>query len=144
MLRFQTILLSLLGLVFLSLSAIAADNADSALNDTAPVDTELATQTNNNIMMRQIQPIDGFEPLTIAGQQINAAFLEETLGEPHGAIILFHDQGEALESWGVVTPLRHEMLQYGWSTLSLTLDYTFTPNIILAIAPETDIGRAHV
>ena len=136
--RFQTILLSLLVLVFLSLPVIAADKADSVLNDTAAVDAELNTQENDTIMIRQIQPIIGFQPLTVAGQDINATFLEETLGEPHGAIVLFHDQGEELESRGIITPLRHEMLQYGWSTLSLTLEYPFTPNILLAIEPETD------
>tara|TARA_R110002167_G_scaffold8950_6_gene41096 strand:+ start:1487 stop:2455 length:969 start_codon:yes stop_codon:yes gene_type:complete len=141
-LRFQTILLSLLVLVFLPLSAIAADNVDSKLNDTAPVDAELVTPKDDNIMIRQVQPIIGFEPLTVAGQDINATFLEETLGEPHGAIVLFHDQGEELESRGIVTPLRHEMLQYGWSTLSLSLDYPYTPNILLAVEPETDASTA--
>lgn len=138
MLRFQTILLSLLVLVFLPLSAIAADNVDSKLNDTVPADAEPAIPKDDNIMIRQVQPIIGFEPLTVAGQDINATFLEETLGEPHGAIVLFHDQGEELESRGIVTPLRHEMLQYGWSTLSLSLDYPYTPNILLAVEPETD------
>ena len=140
--RFQTILLSLLVLVFLPLSAIAADETDPALNDTAPVVSDQDIQKNDNIMMRQIQPVVGFEPLTVAGQDINATFLEETMGESHGAIVFFHDQGEELESRGVVTPLRHEMLQYGWSTLSLMLDYPFTPNILLAIEPETEASAA--
>jgi hypothetical protein len=130
--RFQTILLSLFVYVFLPFSAIAADQADSALD----------TQENDNIMIRQIQPLSGFQTLTVAEQDINATFLEETLGEPHGAIVLFHDIGEALESRGIVTPLRHEMLQYGWSTLSVSLDYPFTPNILLAIEAETDASSA--
>jgi dienelactone hydrolase len=138
--RFQTILLSLLILVFLPLSAIAADEADSTLNDTAAVEVDLGLPENGNIMIRQTQPLIGFEPLTVAGQTIDATYLEETLGEPHGAIIFFHDLGEDLESRGVVTPLRHDMLQYGWSTLSITLDYPFTPNIILATVAETDIS----
>lgn len=142
MLRYQTILLSLIVFVFLPLSAIAADDADKADladNNTVPEDAVQSTSENDNIMLRQLQPIDGYEPLTIAGQQINAAFLEETLGEPRGAIILFHDEGEALESWGVVTPLRHEMLQYGWSTLTLSFNYPFTPNILLAVNPDAAI-----
>jgi predicted alpha/beta-hydrolase family hydrolase len=137
--RFQTILLSLLVFIFLPFSAIAADKAD---NDTAPVESGLDTQENDNIMIRQIQPITGFQILTVAGQDINATFLEETLGEPHGAIVLFHDQGENLESRGIITPLRHEMLQYGWSTLSVTLDYPFTPSILLAIEPATSKDEA--
>lgn len=133
--RFPNILLSLLVFIYLPFSAIAADKID---NGTAPAEAELESQENDNIMIRQIQPIIGFQTLTVAEQDINATFLEETLGEPHGAIILLHDQGEELESRGIVTPLRHEMLQYGWSTLSVTLDYPFTPNILLAIEPEID------
>jgi len=141
-LRYQTILLSLIVFVFLPLSAIAADDADkadSADDNTIPENAVQSTSENDNIMLRQLQPIDGYEPLTVAGQQINAAFLEETLGEARGAIILFHDEGEALESWGVVTPLRHEMLQYGWSTLTLSFNYSFTPNILLAVNSDAAI-----
>lgn len=134
---FQAILLSLLVLFLLPLSVIAADEADLAVNDTAPADAALMTPESDHIMIRQTEPITGFQPLTVAGKEISATFLEETIGESHGAIVLFHDQGEDLESRGVVTPLRHEMLQYGWSTLSLMLDYPFTPNILLAIVPET-------
>jgi hypothetical protein len=137
--RFQTILLSLLVLILMPFSAIALDKAD---NDAALVEAGLDTQENDNIMIRQIQPITGFHILTVAGQDINATFLEETLGEPHGAIVLFHDQGEDLESRGIVTPLRYEMLQYGWSTLSVTLDYPFTPSILLAIEPKIDPSTA--
>lgn len=133
--RFQTILLSLLVFIYLPFSAVAADKADDT---TAPVEAALGTQEDDNIMIRQVQPITGFQILTVAGQDINATFLEESLGEQHGAIVLFHDQGEDLESRGIVTPLRHEMLQYGWSTLSVTLDYPFTPSILLAIEPATD------
>jgi dienelactone hydrolase len=128
--------------VLLPFSAIAADKEDSALDESAPVEAPQDTQEIDNIMIRQIQPITGFQTLTVAGQDIDGTFLEETLGKPHGAIVLLHDQGEDLESRGIVTPLRHEMLQYGWSTLSVTLDYPFTPNILLAIEPETDASSA--
>jgi dienelactone hydrolase len=140
--RFPTILLSLLVFILLPFSAIAADKEDSALDESAPVEAPQDTQEIDNIMIRQIQPITGFQTLTVAGQDIDGTFLEETLGESHGAIVLLHDQGEDLESRGIVTPLRHEMLQYGWSTLSVTLDYPFTPNILLAIEPETDASSA--
>tara|TARA_R110002050_G_scaffold1244_4_gene8673 strand:+ start:108470 stop:109339 length:870 start_codon:yes stop_codon:yes gene_type:complete len=108
----------------------ADDNAE-----TKPTTAE-AIQADQNIMIRQMTLITGYQPLSVAGQEVDATFLEETLGEVHGAIVLLHDQGEDLESRGVITPLRHEMLQYGWSTLSLMLDYPFTPNILLAIDPE--------
>lgn len=133
---FQTILINVLVLIFLPLSVIAADQVDTVPNADIEVDGDIAAQQDEGIMIRQTQPIAGFEELTVAGQKIKATFLEETLGEPHGAIVLLHDQGEKFESMGVVTPLRHEMLQYGWSTLTVSLEYPFTPNIFLAISPE--------
>lgn len=80
----------------------------------------------------QRSPIIGYQPLTVAGQEIEATYLEEVLGERHGAIIFLHDQGEHLEGQGVVTPLRHQLPKYGWSTLTLALDYPYKPAILLS------------
>ncbi|MFW5447182.1 MAG: DUF3530 family protein, partial [Methylophagaceae bacterium] len=43
---------------------------------------------------------------------------------------------EELEDQGVVTPLRHKMPQYGWSTLTVALDYPFEPAILLSTTVE--------
>lgn len=138
--RFQAILLSLLVFVYLPISAVAADKVGAALNEMTSIGAELVVKENDHIMLRRVQPIAGLASLSVAEQEISATFLEETLGEPHGAIVFFHDQGEELESQGVVTPLRHGMLQYGWSTLTLRLDYPFTPNILLTVDPETKVS----
>ena len=101
---------------------------------------EVATKPDDNDstrMLRQTQDIKGYQPITVAGQSITATYLEETLGERHGVIILLHDQGEQLESKGVVTPLRHTLPEHGWSTLTLSLDYPSTPNILLSESAST-------
>lgn len=143
-LAFQTLLLSVVISILLPLTAIAADDVEPAQNDTTPSDVQLVKPQDQNIMLRQVQPVMGYEPLTVAGQKIEATFLEETWGEPHGAIIFFQDKGEDLESLGVVTPLRHELLKYGWSTLTLMLDYPFKPNILIAVSPKTDESTAEI
>jgi pimeloyl-ACP methyl ester carboxylesterase len=87
-------------------------------------------------ILRVINIVPSYQALTVAGQEINATYLEETLGERHGVIVLLHDQGEQFESQGVITPLRHQMPQYGWSTLSLALDFPSETNILLSSSVE--------
>jgi len=88
----------------------------------------------------RIRPdVDGFQMLDVAGVKIDATYLEETLGEQHGAIIFFHDRGAQLESQGVITPLRHKMIEYGWSTLTVVLDYPEESTILLST--DTDIEQ---
>ncbi len=121
----------LLGLVLsaLPISVAVAEGED----DMAPADTEMmGGDTEDSQMLRVINTVEGYQALTVAGQEVDATYLEETLGQRHGAIILFHDQGEQFESYGVITPLRHQMPQYGWSTLSLALDFPSESNILLS------------
>ncbi|NOQ82214.1 MAG: DUF3530 family protein [Methylophaga sp.] len=130
MIRFQTIWLSLVFIVFLPLSLLAADE------DKQTEDTEVVAAESASRMLRQISTVTGYQPLTVAGQEIEATYLEETLGERYGAIVFLHDQGEQFESQGVVTPLRHALPEYGWSTLTLALDYPFEANILLSPVDE--------
>jgi len=87
-------------------------------------------------MLRQVGDVVGYQALDVAGEKIDAAYIEETLGERHGAVILLHDDGEQFESHGVVTPLRHALPDYGWSTLTLSFNYPFEPNILLSVDPD--------
>jgi hypothetical protein len=117
-----------------SWSAFVADDmtdmGDESSIETGVVEIDGAAETaSNSSMMRQISPVASYLALSVAGQDIDAAYLEESLGERHGAIVLFHDQGEAFESNGVITPLRHQLAEHGWSTLTLTFDLPFEPNI---------------
>ena len=81
-------------------------------------------------------PVVGFSPLTVGGEQIDAAYIEESYGERKGVVVLFHDQGEQFESNGVITPLRHALPEFGWSTLSISLDLSFESNILLSARLE--------
>jgi len=131
--RLQIILLSFIFVHLTIFSAVAAEGDDEQV----AADTEMVDGDNSESrMIRVTSPVIGYQPLTVAGQEIAATYMEETLGERHGAIIFFHDQGEQFESQGVVTPLRHALLKHGWSTLTLQLDYPFETNILLSPSME--------
>lgn len=129
----KTIVFALLSIFILPLCVHAAD--DDLKTESAGVQTEVdaegAVEESKGIIS-QSSPIVGYQALTVAGQEIEATYLEEVLGERHGAIIFLHDQGERLEGKGVVTPLRHQLPKYGWSTLTLALDYPYEPAILLS------------
>jgi len=131
--QFKTVWLSLLFTGLMPL-AVMAEGED------IPADAEIGSDANYS-MLRQTNTVRGYQPLTVAGQQIESAYLEETLGERHGAIVLLHDEGEQFESQGVVTPLRHSLPEYGWSTLTLAFDYPYEAKILLSNdeALDTDL-----
>lgn len=126
--QIQTILLSIILMHLFSLPALAEDE-DESMPPNTEVEASDAEITDRR-MLRTTSSVEGYQPLTVAGQEIAATYLEETLGERHGAILFFHDQDEQLESSGVITPLRHQLLQYGWSTLTLALDEPFEFTIL--------------
>jgi len=130
--QFKTVWLSLLIIALLPQSVLAEGEDVSA-------ETEgLNNEETNNRILRQTSTVKGYQPLTVAGQEIEAAYIEETLGERHGAIVLLHDQGEQFESEGVITPLRHTLADHGWSTLTLAFDYPYEPKILLSIADASN------
>ena len=112
-------------------SAIAAEEA--AMEAGAEKVDDSSSKT---VMMRQTSPVLGYQALSVAGQDIDSAYHEETLGERHGVVVFFHDQGEAFESNGVVTPLRRRLIDYGWSTLTLSFDMPFNTNVMLSASLE--------
>lgn len=138
MLKLQSILLSLILVTFSTVVLSADELLDSAAVSAASDMSNQNTENDDNLMIRQSEPIKGLQLLMVAGQEVEATYLEETLGETHGAILLLHDLGEDLESRGVITPLRHQLLQYGWSTFTVRLDYPYTANILLATDSKPD------
>ena len=115
-----------------SSSVFSAEEAGVSEDNSDEASEALATKSDDNDstrMLRHTQDIKGYQPITIVGQDITATYLEETFGERFGAIIMLHDQGEQLESNGVITPLRHTLPEHGWFTLTVLLDYTSEPNI---------------
>lgn len=121
----------MLTLFILPLNIYAADE-----DSTAEAEMTKTQIDKSSGIVSQSSPIKGYQPLTVAGQEIEATYLEETLGERYGAIVFLHDHARELEDQGVVTPLRHQMPQYGWSTLTLALNYPFEPAILLSPTVE--------
>ena len=117
-------------LVFLSV--LMAPLSLQAADETDEPNVETTEEDPNKGIVSQSSPIIGYQPLTVAGQLIEATYLEESLGERHGVIILLHDRSDHLEDQGVVTPLRHQMPKLGWSTLTIALEYPFEPAILLS------------
>lgn len=117
--------------------AVKNEEGETEASDTADIEPK-----DSSLRIRS--DVDGFQVLNVAGVDIDATYLEETLGERHGAIIFFHDQGAQLESQGVITPLRHRMTEYGWSTLTVTLDYPSESNILLINESDAESGEISV
>ncbi|PCJ31017.1 MAG: hypothetical protein COA90_07485 [Gammaproteobacteria bacterium] len=141
MARFQSISLYLIAVLFSPM--VFSAEGDDVEETNEQVAEQVEAEDSTGIMLRQpAQLIKGFQTLTVAGQEIEATYIEETLGERYGAIVFIHDQGEQLESYGVITPLRNALPDYGWSTLSLALDYPQQVSIFLSGLPENDSSTA--
>ena len=135
--RLQIVWLTMIFTTFLPFSVIAANEDDSASSETETLQTKSDVSTPEESMLRQISPIYGFQALTVAGQEIDATYIEETFGKRHGAVVLLHDQNEQIDSSGVVTTLRHHLPDSGWSTLTVSLNFPFEPDILLSTSLET-------
>jgi hypothetical protein len=133
-------ILALLGSVVFSVSVMAG--ASKVASDKILDESDVSNAVSGIVGQRS--SIIGYQPLTVAGQEVEATYLEEVLGERHGAIILLHDQGEKLEGQGVITPLRHQMLKYGWSTLTLALHYPYESSILLSPSLTADENESEM
>ncbi len=103
-------------------------------------DATLVSETVPGVLSYS-SPVDGFQPLTVMDTEVDAAFLEQTESERRGAILLFHDQGNQFESPGVITPLRHYLPEFGWSTM--TLSYEFPSEVTIMLSPSLDdVGKS--
>ncbi len=122
-------------LLFSSSAVVAAEGDELAGIDGETAVESRPTAANQHTMMRENSDVDGYQPLTIATQVIEASYLEETIGDNYGIIVFLHDRGDKFENQ-VTTPLRHNLLDYGWSTMSIALNYPYEPNLYLYDAKE--------
>jgi hypothetical protein len=106
---------------------------DSTVVDLDAAEIEKAKQEE---LARKKQQIPGYQPITVAGQEIDATYLEETSGDQHGVIVFFNDKTQLLESSPIIRTLRQSLPQYGWSTISFAMDYSFEDNILLSPSLE--------
>lgn len=128
----KTVCINIIFLLVFPFIASAADEekpVDAKTIDEKTIVSELPTSDHS--MLRHEGLPQGFQPLTVAGQEIEATYLEETRGDDYGVIVFLHDQGEQFENQ-VISPLRKVFPEYGWSTLTLALDYPFEPKIYLS------------
>jgi predicted esterase len=123
-------------LSFVASSLLYAADQSPAESKQKQID-EQEQKVSDRTSYRIDSPVVGFKPLTVAGELIDAAYIEESYGERKGAVVLFHDQGEQLESNGVITPLRHALPKFGWSTLSVSLDLPFESNVLLSVSLDS-------
>lgn len=124
-----------------TLFAFSVPNTVFAQTDVSVVGEAEADATEGSEASRMLRidtPVSGYQPLSVAGQEIDAAYLEESYGQRFGAIVLFHDLGKQYETRDVITPLRHELANYGWSTLTLTLDSPSQANVLLSANLEQE------
>jgi uncharacterized protein DUF3530 len=137
----KTVCITLLFLLFFPFVAAAADEdkpVDAKTADDKTVSSELPISDHS--MMRHEGVPKGFQPLIVAGQEIDATYLEETRGDYHGVIVFLHDQGEQFENQ-VISPLRQTFPEYGWSTFTFALDYPFEPKIHLSSPADESLDK---
>ncbi len=89
--------------------------------------------------------------LSSGGQDFLGLFTEETTGEPRGGVIVLHGSGVHPNWNDVVFPLRSELPEYGWSTLSIQLpvlandaEHIEYAPLIAEAAPRIQAAAAHL
>ncbi len=122
--------------MFSSLCVLAAEEQTG--NETV-AESEVASESlTDSAMIREAGSIMGFQPLIVAGQEIDATFIDETLGEKRGAVILLHDIGEGIDNQNSLSTVRTSLPAAGWATMTLALDYPFESTIYLSDALESE------
>jgi len=59
--------------------------------------------------------------LIAAENEFYGLFMQERSGTPQGAVLILHDNGQHGQWPEIVAPLRENLPQYGWATLSIAL-----------------------
>lgn len=117
---------------------VAEEETAEVEQDDAQLEVDAAEleAAKQKAIARKKQQINGYQAITVAGQEIDATYLEETTGDKHGIVVFFHDKNQSFENPSVITPLRHALPEHGWSTVSFAMDYTFEDNILLSASLE--------
>lgn len=108
-----------------------AGNAADTNNTENPTSAPLIIQSGGAVA--------GQFALDVGGQPIPAAFLPQTLGEPRGAIVLFHDKSAQFDS-PLIHQLRQQLTAYGWDTLTVSLNHQQIAAADNAQIANTDTG----
>ena len=69
--------------------------------------------------------------------QVLALWESETSGNPYGAVLILHDDGQHPDWPGTVHPLRTNLPQFGWTTLSVSMPDTANREVPARPAPTS-------
>lgn len=106
-----------------------------------------AEMTNESSVVTQLKLSSAPEEvisLDVNGQKVFALYRQDRNNNTQGGLILLHDL-DAHPDWpGVISSLRHEMPEYGWSTLSLQLPLTADKEQIVQYKNVLDEAPARI
>jgi hypothetical protein len=97
----------------------AAPPAPASAAENAPADADAEQEIV--AQLRASPAAADAQELTVDGKPVLALWRSETTGRPLGGVILLHDVDAHADWPGVVGPLRRDLPQHGWNTLSLQL-----------------------
>lgn len=74
----------------------------------------------------------GYIPLPVGEQELPATLISEQLGEPLGKVLILHDIGGGIAGTGLVDTLRLTLPESGWTTMTVALEYPYSPQLFVA------------
>jgi hypothetical protein len=91
----------------------------------------------------------GYISLPVGEQELPATLISEQLGEPLGKVLILHDSGGGIAGAGLVETLRLALPESGWTTMTVALNYPYSPKLFVAestddneIADASDLTEA--
>jgi len=93
---------------------------------TAQVGT--ATEATRNTLLEAELNDEGIVTLTADGKAFLGLWQTDLSGNPFGAIVIFHGEGQNIDWPESVSVLRNSLAQFGWATLSISLPNPQTPH----------------
>ncbi len=106
-----------------------------------------AEMSNENRIVTQLKLSTQSEEIIVLDtgeQEVFALYREERSGNIQGGLILLHDLDGHPDWPGVIFSLRHQMPEYGWSTLSLQLPLTAVKKQIIQYKSLLDEAPARI
>ncbi len=74
----------------------------------------------------------GYISLPVGEQELPATLISEQLGEPLGKVLILHDSGGGIAGTGLVDTLRLTLPESGWTTMTVALEYPYSPQLFVA------------
>lgn len=126
-------------------AAKAADGANTSTEASPPPELPRITPDpaahQRTAALKQVQYNGAIQTVELVSdeQHFNAVFLQERTGNPQGAALILHDQGQHLLWPALVAPLQQSLPDYGWATLTIEL-----PPLPQAVVPPASVYTVKV